>query len=635
NIKAQVIDRSLAAIYFRKMIYRNRHSRFFCIFAIKLRNSMNGRVFFLIGLFIALVFSCKETAQSVIDGDYTYKDGKVIYSGSLGEEVMVQITALPSSLHPTNGRHRSRDRILDLVSQELIDLDIRSREMVPTLLKELPVLSADGLSLSVELDPDASWPDGSPILAEDILFSYKAAAVPLTDNPQQKGLLEYLKDITLDPQNTRKCSFNFSSYYMYNRDLLSSFQIIDKRTYDPENILAAFELGDLLHSEQLANDEKLKAWADEFNDAKYGIEKEYINKASGPYEIEEWSQGGDLVFKKKDNYWGKGKSVYYHKQLPPKITFKPMRDPDAIELQIASQKIDVAELASESYKRLEIDSLAKQNYRFEITDRATFVSLPLNTKPTASGRPPLFTDKKTRQALTYALPIDEMIQSFMGDENFAKRIASPVSSMSPDHHPDLNFYPHDPEKAKSLLKEAGWEDTDSDLIIEKEVDGKKVPFSFELIYPANNQTLIGFATKIKEELAKVGIECELAGVNGQELAEKLWSRNYDMGLLGLSSTHLPYDFDQFFYSENWPEGDNIYGFANEEADKLIQAARVERDQAKRKDMVYKIQEIIYDEKPCIFLFAPTKKLAIHKRFNGSETYSIVDHLILNEFELIR
>ena len=256
---------------------------------------MNGRVFFLIGLFLALIFSCKETAQSVTEGDYTYRDNKIIYSGSLGEEVVVQITSPPRSLHPTNGRLRIRDRILDLISQELIDLDIKTGEMVPTLLKEIPTLSSDGLNLSMELDPNASWPDGKPILAEDILFSYKAASAPLTSNPQQKGLLEYLKDITLDSQNTRKCSFIFSKYYMYNRDLISSFHIIDKRVYDPQNILDGFDLKDLLNTDKLANDEKLKAWTEEFNDPKYGLEKEYINAASGPYEVEDWPQGGEIL----------------------------------------------------------------------------------------------------------------------------------------------------------------------------------------------------------------------------------------------------------------------------------------------------------------------------------------------------
>ena len=68
---------------------------------------------------------------------------------------------------------------------------------------------------------------------------------------------------------------------------------------------------------------------------------------------------------------------------------------------------------------------------------------------------------------------------------------------------------------------------------------------------------------------------------------------------------------------------------------MILKSRTESDEEKRKVMVNRIQEILYDEKPCIFLYAPTKKLAIHKRFNGAEAYSIVDHLILNDFKVIR
>ncbi|MDW3651641.1 MAG: ABC transporter substrate-binding protein [Bacteroidia bacterium] len=596
---------------------------------------MNGRAFFLIGLFLALFFSCKETSQSVTEGDYTYTGNSIIYAGQKSNDVVVQVVAQPSSLHPTNGRTRVRDRILDLISQELIDLDVRTGKMVPILLKELPVLSEDGTQFTAELDPDAKWPDGKQITAEDILFSYKAAACPLTNNPAQKVYGEYLKNIVPDSENPLTVNFLFTEYYINNLDMLGVFQIMDKRVYDPKGLLDPFSVQDMYEDASLEKNAKVIAWAEEFNKVEYGKEKKYINSASGPYMMEEWIDEQMIVLKKRDNYWGNAKESYYHHSTPPSISFKFLRDADALELQLAGEEIDVAEMGTESFKRLIDDELVGKNYRLESKERATFVSLPLNHKPTSAGRPPFFTEKKVRQAISYALPIEEMITSFVGDERFAIRVASPVSQMSQDHNPNLSFYNHDPEKAKKLLEEAGWTDTNGDLIRDKEINGKQVDFEFTLLYPANNQTLVGFANKIKEELAKVGINCNPDGVTGRVVQQKLWTHDYDMGMLALGSSHLPYDFHQLFYSQNWPEGDNIYGFANEEADDLILKARTESDKEKREVMVNRIQEILYDEKPCIFLYAPTKKLAIHKRFNEAETYSIIDHLILNDFKVIR
>lgn len=597
---------------------------------------MNGRAFFLFGLLIALFFSCKESTQTLSEGDYITENGTTIYTGKLSDDVVVRVISLPGSLHPTNGRTTIRKQILDLTSQKLINLDIKTGEWVPILVKEVPkAFDEGGTSYTVELDPAATWPDGQTITAEDVLFSYKAAFCPLTQNPQQKGYGEYLENISLDEANPNKIKFTFHSYYINNLSLTSLFHIIDKRVYDPKGLLNEFTLSELKENEALKENEKIKAWAEEFNKSIYSLELPYINAASGPYELEKWVTDQEIVLKRRENYWGAGKEVYFHHQSPPKIVFKALKEADALELQIAGEKIDIAEISGESMRRLMKDDLVTKNYTITSKERPSFVSLPLNNKPTSSGHSPFFVDKKVRQAVAYALPIEELVHSFLGDERFAIRIGSPVSSLSPDYNPNLTLYPHDPEKAKALLTEAGWEDSNGNLTRDKQVNGKQLEFEFTMIFPANNQSLIALANQIKEELAKVGISCTLDGLTGANLQKRLWTHDYDMGMLGLGSTHLYYDFDQLFLSENWPEGDNIYGFAHEEADDLIRKSRTEKDAKKRKAMVDRIQEILYDEKPCIFLYAPTKKLSIHKRFNNAEAYSISDHFILNDFEVIR
>ena len=101
-------------------------------------------------------------------------------------------------------------------------------------------------------------------------------------------------------------------------------------------------------------------------------------------------------------------------------------------------------------------------------------------KPDGIKHKPFFVDKKVRRAVAYMIPIDEIIEVMMHGK--ASRQASNISPLKKTYNDTLKLIPLDIEKAKELLDEAGWVDTDGDNIRDKVINGVKTPFTFKFSY---------------------------------------------------------------------------------------------------------------------------------------------------------
>lgn len=595
---------------------------------------MRLRAFYLLNFLLILVLlGCSET-NTTVSGDYVEEDGKILYRGTKNNDLVVQIGSEPPSLHPTNARTASRTFILELIFQRLMTIDISNGELKPELAAGYPERSADGLTYTYELDPSAAWPDGKPMTYEDVLFSIKAMACPLTDNLNQKPYTEFLKDMQPDPDNPRKFIVEMTEYYMHNDNFGIYTFILDPRFYDPDNLLGKYTLREMLEeSEKVAADPDVKAWADRFNSAEMGTRVESFQSGSGPYTMEDWITEEQIILKRNENYWGKNKEGSGHAQYPDRIIYKFIRDDNVLELQVKQQEIDVStQLTTQAYFNLLESEEARQNYHFGIEPRDTYVFLLWNNRPDGINTKKLFDDKRTRQALAYAVPIADIINEIYPET--ALQTNSPVPQTNPDYNENLEFIPYDPDKARGLLAEAGWEDSDGDQILDKVIDGEKVDFSFTLMYPPSDESLADMVNRMAKAMEDVGIKANIDGKGMGAIVPGLRAHTFDAVLMALSSPSLAYDFKQLFHSTNWPEGDNFFGYNNPEVDELIDQSRVEADPQKREVMVNRIQEIIYEDQPCLFLFNPTKKIVIHKRFNNAEMYPIRDYVILNNLQMI-
>ena len=119
--------------------------------------------------------------------------------------VVAHILSNPDGLHPFNDNSIMRSFIFNYTQKSLMKLDLESLEYVPSLAKNLAEISEDGLRYTFELREDAKWDDGTPITAEDVLFTTKLQLCPLTDNAQIRGnYTSVIKSVELDAENPRK-----------------------------------------------------------------------------------------------------------------------------------------------------------------------------------------------------------------------------------------------------------------------------------------------------------------------------------------------------------------------------------------------------------------------------------------------
>mgnify|MGYP001395545639 CR=1 FL=1 len=119
--------------------------------------------------------------------------------------VVNHITIQPDGLHPYNDNSSIRSFVFQYTQKTVTKLDLVSLEYIPQLAKELPIISEDGLAYTYELHGGIKWDDGTPLTAEDVVFSTKVMLCPLTNNAQiRSNYTTVIKSVVVDKENPLK-----------------------------------------------------------------------------------------------------------------------------------------------------------------------------------------------------------------------------------------------------------------------------------------------------------------------------------------------------------------------------------------------------------------------------------------------
>jgi len=221
---------------------------------------------------------------------------------------------------------------------------------------------------------------------------------------------------------------------------------------------------------------------------------------------------------------------------------------------------------------------------------------------------PLFNSQKVRQALTHAIDRERIIRQNLNGMGI--QITGTFFLFSPSYDASLPPYTYNPEKALQLLHEEGWYDSDGDGILDKMIEGERVPFSFNLIYFVKNPTSKAICEYIATALKEIGILCHLNGVEIADLSAIFEDKNFDAYTMIWGLGTPPEDPRQLWYSTGASEkgSSNAIGFANPQVDAIINQLDYEYDPKKRIELYHAFNRIIYDEAPYLFLYTPKKTL---------------------------
>ena len=533
--------------------------------------------------------------------------------------VTVRLRAEADRLNPLLSWYGWSIHIMNFIFPTLLAYNPETEELSPVLVKSRPEVIPitegpydGGTKYSYELLEEATWENGTPLTAKDYEFTLKVLFNPHVACEVYRQILSLIRDVELDPENPRKYAVLTDEKYIKAEHATGLF-ILPEYVYDPEGLLKDYKVGDLTdpaQAEKHAADENLKTFGEQFNSSKYSREKEYVSGA-GAYKLDEWVSGERIVIVKKKNWWG-DKLRDQNPLLtayPEKMIFMPIADPNTAISMLKDQSIDVMDAIPEiQFLELKENELVNQHYNFYAPDILGFYLLYLNT------RIPKLEDKRVRRALAHLFDVEEVLKSVKLD--FGVPIVGPVHPTRSYYNKNLKPIELDVEKARTLLKEAGWEDSNSNGTVDKNIDGELLEMNLQYMITPNNPTSNNIALIFKNEARKAGVNIEIITKEANVLRQDVKKRDFEL-FAGGAHQDMVDDPKQFWHtSSDTPNGSNRCGFGDAESDQLIEEIRRTLDEEKRGKLFLRLQEIIYEEQPAIFMYATKDRVAIHNRFKG-------------------
>ena len=320
--------------------------------------------------------------------------------------------------------------------------------------------------------------------------------------------------------------------------------------------------------------------------------KEYKFVGTGPYFMREFRKEDVAICERFSDYWGKA----------PSIRRRVMQILDSAS---ASQtKFEAGEFAYGGYRVPELkknvetlDAWKEGKIGRTWLWGSSFLYIGYKNSH------PIFKDVGVRRAMTHACNRERILALI--NEGRGKIITGPAYWNSPTAPRDIVPLAFDLQKAAALLKEAGWEDTDGNGILDKEIEGARKSFEVVVKVPSGSSVYTTIFNVFGEDLLKIGVKLDVQTLQwAQYLKDVTEDRNFEICCLGWNTSGWDNDFTQIWHSKQIeePKSSNHIEFADEEVDRLIAKARKTFDETARIDVQGAVHRRIHELQPYTFLF---------------------------------
>jgi peptide/nickel transport system substrate-binding protein len=450
--------------------------------------------------------------------------------------------------------------VIDRIYDGLVKLD-KNLNLVPALA-EAWEFSEDRLSLTFKLRPGVRWHDGQPFTARDALFTYELMVDPGTPTAYANSFQQIEKAEVVDDHTFR---------VTYRRPLAKALS-----TWSCSIMPAHLLEGRDLVSSPLAR----------------------RPIGTGPYKMEKWEAGQRVTLVANDDYFEGRPNI-------DRVVIKVIPDLNAQMLELQAGHIDTMNLTPDQYEEKSGAADFRAAYNVFRYPAFSYGYLGFNLKR------PLFQDQRVRQAMAYAIDKEEIVEGVL--LGLGRTANGPFKPDMWANNQNVAPYPYDPGKARALLAEAGWI-VNGGLLVR---DGQ--PFSFTIATNQGNKIREQVGAIIQARLKEIGVEVKIQVIEWAAfLKEYLDRHNFDAVIMGWTIPTDPDMFDIWHSSKNRPGELNFISYKNEEVDRLVDEARFVLDQSERKKLYDRVQEILHEEAPYVFLYVPDALPAVAKRFIGPE-----------------
>ena len=218
---------------------------------------------------------------------------------------------------------------------------------------------------------------------------------------------------------------------------------------------------------------------------------------------------------------------------------------------------------------------------------------------------PFFQQKEVRQALLYALDRQGLVDQVLAGQGLVAD--SPILPTTWAYDSAVRKYAYDPERAIGLLDAAGWMDSDGDLVRDK--DGVELAFT---LLTSDDPIMAQMAEELARQWRAVGVDATIRPVSSDAAIHFVRNRNFDAALIEIELTADP-DPYPLWHSTQVESGQNFSGFANEEADVVMEEARRTADPTRRLELYSAFQQIFAEEVPSLLIYYPIYVYAVDGR----------------------
>lgn len=523
---------------------------------------------------LAVNFKLKRLSSAMIV--FLFFFAPLVYPQDYGDAFVSGSIADARNLVPILASDSASAEICSLVFNGLVKYD-KDINIVPDLAEGWTI-EAGGRVIIFFLRKNVLWHDGHAFTAHDVEFTYQKLIDPRVKTPYS-GDFERIESLKLIDDYTIKITY--------------------KDVFAPA----------------------LASWGMSIM-PKHLLEKEDLNKTAfsrspigtGPYKFKSWNTQEKIELVRNQHYFDVSslasadlKDGQRVKKRPfiDRYIYRIIPDQSTLFLELQVQGVDNTGLSPLQYIRQTDTAYFRKNYQKFRIPSFGYVYLGYNLNDAK------FKDKLVRQALNYAVDKAEIIKiALLG---LGKISTGPFLPQSWAYNDKVEAYAYDPQKAKQLLRLAGWQDSNGDGWLDK---AGKI-FEFSVITNQGNEERIKTLEIIQRRLKDIGVKVNIRVLEWSVfLTEFIEKKNFEAVLLGWSLARDPDCFDIWHSSSIKEGGFNFVGYKNEEVDQLLSKARATFEQMGRQAYYQNIQKIIYDDQPYMFLYVPESLLVLHRRFRG-------------------
>ena len=426
--------------------------------------------------------------------------------------------------------------------------------------------SKDCLELTFKLRRDVKWHDGHPVTAADVLFTYKSMIDPKTPAPFKEGYLLVKDAEALDPYTVR---VTYAKPYARALETWSDYVL-------PKHLL-----------ERYAAEGKLR----ESPQNRHPI-------GTGAYRFQEWRTGEKVVLLANPDY-------YEGRPYIGRLVYRVIPSQATIFLELKAKGVDSAGLTALQFKRqTEYPAFRKAYHKYEYSANAyTYLGFNL--------RDPRFADRRVRQAFAYAINKRELIDGVL--LGLGREATGPYKPGTWAYNPSVKTYPYDMDKARALLAEAGWTKNADGVLVNRHGQ----PFAFELLTNQGNDERKKVAEIVQASLKELGVQVDIRVIEWASfLKEYIKKRRFEAIILGWGIGLDPDQYEIWHSSKTGPDELNHVSYTNPEVDALLEQGRQSCREEERKKSYARIQEILAEDQPIIFLYFRDALPVVSSRVRG-------------------